>query len=46
VSGKMPRYGRQRGKGDGEQHGQKPRIPEPILVSLEQWMDGMDGRFC
>jgi len=30
---KTPGYGRRRGKGDGHQHGRKPRITELVLVA-------------
>ena len=29
---KKTRYERRRDKGDGHQHGRKPRIPEPVLI--------------
>jgi len=33
VNGKTPRYGRWRGKGNGHQHGWKPRTPEPVPIA-------------
>ena len=33
VNGKTPGYRRGRGKGDGHQYGQSPRIPEPAPIA-------------